>query len=240
MPRFKRKLALIDIDDESNIVLKTGPQSAVVVSRDAAYSDEGSRQALEADLELDDAAGTSDEGDSSYLGGVMGNVLGTGLTKVHNIIGGIIGKLSVGGARATTYPLAAVIAEIGEDSENADAGVVSVIGGDGGAVNADAAFSIDHLNSNAGAGFDWIINGHKEAHDGYDAGVPLKGFARVGVNAGGLPVGLYFGVATDDAGITAQVGADATVADGSLYISHVDNAGALFQKRNDVWVDVSA
>lgn len=240
MPRFKKRLALIDIDDESNIVLKTGPQGAVVISRDAAYSDEGSRQALEADLEVDDAAGTSDEGDSSYLGGVMGNVLGAGLTKVHNIIGGVIGKLSVSGARATTYPLAAVIAEIGEDSENADAGVVSVIGGDGVAVNANAAFGIDHLNSNAGAGFDWIIDGHKEAHDGYDAGVPLKGFARLGVDAGGLPVGIFFGAATDDAGIVAQVGADNTIADGSWYLSATVGGGKTLQKQNDVWVDLQA
>ena len=46
--------------------------------------------------------------------------------------------------------------------------------------------------------------------------------------------------AVDDAGIVAQVGADATIGDGSLYVSHVDGAGALFQKRNDVWVDTAA
>lgn len=240
MPRFKRKLALIDIDDDSNILLKTGPQSAVIVSRDASYSDENSRQAVEADLEVAAGAGTSDEADSSYLGGVMGNILGAALTKTHNIIGGVIGKLSVSGARATTYPLAAVIGEIGEDSEHADAGVVAVIGGDGAAVNANAAFGIDHLNSNSGAGFDWIVDGHKEAHDGFNAGTPLKGFARITVNAGGLPVGLCFGVATDDAAIVAQVGADNTIADGSLYISLLDNAGKLFQKQNDVWVDLQA
>jgi hypothetical protein len=240
MPRFKKRLALIDIDDESNIVLKTGPNAAVVVSRDAAYSDDGSRQALEADLEVAAGAGTSDADDSAYLGGIMGNVLGAALTKTHNIIAGVIGKLSVSGARATTYPLAAVVGEIGEDSENADAGVMAVIGGDGVAVNADAAFAIDHLNSNPGAGFNWVVNGHREAHDGYDAGIPLKGFARVAVNGGGLPVGIFFGVAADDAAIVSQVGADNTIGDGSLYISHLDNAGKLFQKQNDVWVDVQA
>jgi hypothetical protein len=204
------------------------------------YEDAGSFQPIWADLNLAAAAGTSEEGDSSYLAAMMGNVFGTALTKVHNMIGAVIGKLSVGGDRATTYPLAAVIGEIGEDSEHADAAVVAVIGGDGGAVNANAAFAIDHLNSNSGAGFDWVIDGHKEAHDGYNAGVPLKGFARVNVNSVGLPVGVFFGVATDDAGIVAQVGADNTIGDGSLYISHVDGDGKLFQKQNDVWVDLQA
>lgn len=239
MPRFKKKLALIDIDNDSNITLKTGPQSAVVLSRPAPYTASGSRQALEADLEVGAAAGTSDEGDSAYLGGMMGNILGTALTKTHNIIAGVIGKLSVGGARNTTYPVAAVVGEIGEDSENADAAIVAVIGGDGGAVNANAAFGIDHLNSNAGAGFDWVIDGHKEAHDGYNAGVPLKGFARLTV-VGGVPGGIFFGAATDDASIVAQVGADNTIADGSWYISFVDGAGKTFQKQNDVWVDLQA
>lgn len=204
------------------------------------YAGSSSFQPIWADLNLAAGAGTSEEGDSSYLAAMMGNVFGSALTKVHNMIGAVIGKLSVGGDRATTYPLAAVIGEIGEDSEHADAAVMAVIGGDGGAVNADAAFAIDHLNSNSGAGFNWVVNGHKEAHDGYNAGTPLKGFARVTVNAGGLPVGIYFGTATNDAGIVSQVGADNTIADGSLYISHVDNAGKLFQKQNDVWVDLQA
>lgn len=240
MPGIKRGKTNVFIDDEYNIILNTAPGAAVLTTQDTDYAEDGSRQAIEADFNVAAAAGTSDEGDSAYLGGVMGNVLGTALTKTHNIIGGLIGKLSVGGARATTYPLAAVVAEIGEDSENADAGVVSVIGGDGGAVNANAAFGIDHLNSNAGAGFDWIVDGHKEAHDGYDAGVPLKGFARLGVDAGGLPIGIYFGIATDDAGIVAQVGADNTIADGSVYFSATVGGGKTFQKQNDVWVDLQA
>lgn len=239
MPGIKRKGAHVFIDDDSNVVLRTGRDAAVVVSREFPYSGTGSRQAVEADLESAAAAGTSDEGDSAYIGGVMGNALGAALTKTHNIIAGVIGKLSVSGARATTYPLAAVYAEIGEDSEHADAGVVSAIGGDSAAVNADAAFGIDHLNSNPGAGFDWIVNGHKEAHDGYDAGVPLKGFARLTV-VGGVPGGIFFGAATDDAGIVAQVGADNTIADGSVYFSFVDGAGKIFQKQNDVWIDLQA
>ena len=43
------------------------------------------------------------------------------------------------------------------------------------------------------------------------------------------------GTATDDAGIVTAVGADADIADGSLYLSAVDGAGVLFMKKNDVW-----
>lgn len=43
------------------------------------------------------------------------------------------------------------------------------------------------------------------------------------------------GSATDDAGIVTDVGADANIADGSLYLSIVDGAGSTFQKVNDVW-----
>lgn len=241
MPGIKRGNTNIFVDGEYNVKLKVTKGKAVIVESDAAYDETGhSYQLFQADLEVGADVGTSSAGQSKYIGTVMFNLIGSALAKTKNYLAPVIAKLSIGGTRATTYPLAAVIAEIGEDSEHADAGVVSVIGGDGGSVNANAAFGIDHLNSNSGAGFDWIIDGHKVAHDGYNAGVPKKGFARLNRNSVNLPVGIYFGVATDDAGIVAQVGADNTVGDGSLYISHVDNAGLLFQKRNDVWVELTA
>lgn len=43
------------------------------------------------------------------------------------------------------------------------------------------------------------------------------------------------GDATDDTGIIADVGADADIVDGSLYMSCTDGAGVLFIKKNDVW-----
>jgi len=43
------------------------------------------------------------------------------------------------------------------------------------------------------------------------------------------------GDATDDTGIIQDVGADADIADGSLYMSCTDGAGVLFIKKNDVW-----
>lgn len=203
-------------------------------------ADAGSFQHISPDLTVAAGVGTSDEGDSDYIAPIMGNIVGATLTKVHNILAGIIAKFSITGVRATTYPAAALVAEVGDGVSECDGGVVSVIGGDSGQTNGDAAFSIDHQNSVAGSGFDWVVRGARAAHDGYNAAVPLKGFALVAINSVSLPVGLYFGVATDDAGIVAQVGADNTIGDGSLYISHADNAGKLFQKQNDVWVDLQA
>ena len=59
-------------------------------------------------------------------------------------------------------------------------------------------------------------------------------------DAGSLPCIIASGTATDDAGIVSDVGADSNWADGSLYISVSDGAGKLFQKQNDVWVDLQA
>jgi hypothetical protein len=58
----------------------------------------------------------------------------------------------------------------------------------------------------------------------------------LGYAANGKPVVQAVGNATDDAGIIAEIGADAKFADGSLYLSTA--TGALFQKRSDVWVSI--
>jgi len=56
-------------------------------------------------------------------------------------------------------------------------------------------------------------------------------------DANGLPAVIFSGAATDDAGITSQVGADTLWADGSIYISVVDGGGKLFLKVADTWTD---
>ena len=43
------------------------------------------------------------------------------------------------------------------------------------------------------------------------------------------------GAAANDAEIVTAVGADADIADGSLYLQVIDGAGALYIKKNDVW-----
>jgi hypothetical protein len=57
-------------------------------------------------------------------------------------------------------------------------------------------------------------------------------------DANGLPAIIASGDAVNDAAIVAQVGADTLWADGSLYISVLDGAGTLWQKRNDVWTSI--
>ena len=47
------------------------------------------------------------------------------------------------------------------------------------------------------------------------------------------------GSAAADGDIATAVGANADIADGSLYLSVVDGAGKLFCKQNDVWTDIS-
>lgn len=47
------------------------------------------------------------------------------------------------------------------------------------------------------------------------------------------------GAAAADADIRTAVGADADIADGSLYLSVVTGAGKLFCKQNSVWTDIS-
>ncbi len=69
-------------------------------------------------------------------------------------------------------------------------------------------------------------------------GVGHLGGAVLGANDVGEPVALFIGVATSDNTIRSEIGADAKYGDGSLYISAVDGAGTLWQKRNDVWTSI--
>ena len=63
----------------------------------------------------------------------------------------------------------------------------------------------------------------------------------IGEDANGLPCIIAAGQgATNDAGIVAAIGADALWADGSLYISCVDGAGTIWQKRADTWTELTA
>jgi hypothetical protein len=51
--------------------------------------------------------------------------------------------------------------------------------------------------------------------------------------------GALSGAANTDGDIVTEVGADTLYADGSLYISVLDGTGNLWQKQNDVWVDIT-
>jgi hypothetical protein len=61
-------------------------------------------------------------------------------------------------------------------------------------------------------------------------GVMGGSYRVLGTDTNGLPVAMFC--------IVTAVGADTLWADGSLYVSAVDGAGLLFQKQNDVWVNL--
>lgn len=79
--------------------------------------------------------------------------------------------------------------------------------------------------------------------NGYQAqahGVMGGSYRVLGTDVNGLPVAMFCGLQTSDANIVTEVGVDTLWADGSLYVSASDGAGKLFQKQNDVWVDLQA
>ena len=137
---------------------------------EATYGEEDSFQLLAADLTLTAEAGSSESTEPKYLAPVMGNVFGADLEKTANAIAGLIGKYSITGTNASTYPKGAVIAEIGEDTTTADGAVVAVLGGDTGTASARAAYTVDNHNSNATPKFTYGIDlVGVGAHDGYVA-----------------------------------------------------------------------
>jgi hypothetical protein len=69
-------------------------------------------------------------------------------------------------------------------------------------------------------------------------GVMGGSYRVLGTDTNGLPVAMFCGTAANDADIVTAVGLDTLWADGSLYVSAVDGAGKLFQKQNDVWIDL--
>lgn len=239
--------ATFEIDANGNFhvfaanALSTGgglaiPAGASVTYSSTSYAGTGSFQPIGPDLNLDAAAGSST--DPKYIATGMFNIFGDALTKTKTYIGSLIAKISITGTNPSSYPRGAFIAEVGDGVTAADGAVGAVLGGDSALTGADAAFFVDNQNTTPGSGFDYVLKGSKLTHDGYPALVPRKAFMLIGYNSGDLPMILAFGVATSDATIVTQVGADNTVADGSLYISMLDNAGTLWQKRNDVWVSI--
>lgn len=172
--RLRRRAGEVSIDDQSNVHLKPAPGKSTVLGKGSAlayasdeYADEGSFQPVAVDLNLDPAAGTSDAGDSSFLGAIMGNVLGAILTKTHNFIGGLIGALSVTGAKGSDLQVGAVVGIVMDGVTEADGAVVAVIdGGDPSSVTrANAAFAARMNNNDAGSGVDYGLDLYDPGRD---------------------------------------------------------------------------
>src|SRR5687768_5233424 len=102
---IQSRLARLSIDQDSNIVAKVGPNSALQVTREAAYSGTGSRQGIECDFEVAAAAGSATETNPKFLAAMMGNIQGADLTKDSNYLAGVIGAIAITGAKASAYPV---------------------------------------------------------------------------------------------------------------------------------------
>lgn len=133
------------------------------------YSESGSRQQVAADFNVAAGAGTSEEGDTSFLAAGMFNTLGDTLTKEHNYLGGVIAHYNLAGTKASTYPSGAVLGGIGDGVTEADGAFVAYIDGDSAQTNAEAAFKVMHNNSTPGSGFAYGLDLQDDAHDDYDA-----------------------------------------------------------------------
>ena len=123
-----------------------------------------SMQCVAADLGLAAGAGSSTSASPSYLAAVMGNVIagtptaGITLTATRSIVAGVIAKYDHVGTNNSTYPGAALIAEIGDRTTAADAAVLAVMGGDSGQATCPAAFRVDWQNSTATSAFTFGID----------------------------------------------------------------------------------
>lgn len=128
------------------------------------YAGTSSYQPVGPDLNLAAAAGNV-ANNPKFLAAVMGNVLGDTLTKEGAYIAGVIGALSVLGAKASLWQVAGLIGIIMDGVSAADAAVVALIDGSdpSSVTRATAAFAARMNNNNAGSGVDYGV-------DLYDAG----------------------------------------------------------------------
>jgi len=84
------------------------------------------------------------------------------------------------------------------------------------------------------------------ANNGWTYGIDMSG-ATVGVaeivlktTTAGEKTIIASGSASDDAAIVTDVGADSTIADGSLYLEIADGAGSLWIKKADTWTEFTS
>jgi len=159
--RFKRRLSL-----------RKGLQSDQVGSISDPVDTAGTDKSflmIDAILALAADAGTSVAADTADLFGIRGVVTGATLTRTKNFIAGVSAKYNITGAKSTTYPAAAVLAQIGNGVTAADGAVVAAIAGDTSITNCTAMFKVMNQNSIGASGPDFGVDLQDAAHDGYKA-----------------------------------------------------------------------
>jgi hypothetical protein len=128
-------------------------------TEEAPYEGTGSFQHIGPDLVLGPDAGNVGT-NPKFLAPIMGNVIGATLTKAGAYISGLIGALSVSGARATLWQIGAVLGIVMDGTTDADGAVVAVIDGDdpSSETRARAAFAVAMNNNNAASGVDYGLD----------------------------------------------------------------------------------
>lgn len=166
-PTLGNNESIFVIKDEDGNVLwdLTDEQLGATVT----FSGANSFQPIWVDLTLGAGAGSSVAGDTAHFAPFMGNVFGTNLTDTQNYIGGLIGKYSIDGTNASTYPVGGVLGIIGDLTTTADGAFVAVLDGDSGVTSAGAAFKVMYNNSTASSKFNFGADLSDAAHDGFNA-----------------------------------------------------------------------
>ncbi len=185
------------------------------------YAGAASHQDIGPDLELAAAAG-KDAPDTAFLAPIMGNLLGDALTKTGNYLAGVIGALSVTGAKAARFAVAGIVGIISDGVTDADAAVLAVLDGDSAQTNAAAMFGVKCNNSTVASGTDYGLDLQSPTHDGFipvDAAFYKKAPLRLVSD-----VVVLTGAAAPFNGVTG-----ATVAGpGSLYLRTTDGSGQAY------------
>lgn len=125
-----------------------------------------SHQTFAADLELDSAAGGAAD-NPKFLAPFMGNLLGDTLTKAGAYLAGVIGALSVTGAKSSTWPVAGLLGIIMDGVTEADGAVVAHIDGDSAITRVHAMFKAMMRNSTPGSGADYGLDLFDDGGDDY-------------------------------------------------------------------------
>ena len=200
-----------------------------------------SAQLLAVDMKLKKVAGSSTAASPSYLAPVMGNVkedvADDGLTATKSIVAGVIAKNDVSGTISSTYPSAAMYAEIGDKSSTL-VGVLSAMGGDSGSnTKPRAMFGVDWQQSTVASSVSFGLDLEGVIHDSYAAPRYGKGLVRLGgrfSNAGTVETVndllVLAGTAAPTNGASGTGAGDADA--GSLYVRQSGSSSKIYINGN--------
>lgn len=184
-------------------------------------------QALAVDFRPTAAFGTSTNNAPVYGAAIMGNIINaTAITPTDNMLAGIIAKNDITADPSTTYPHAALIAEVG-DGSTADYAVLAVLGGDAAATTPVAMFGVDRWSSVVASQPTYGLDlAGPAAHDGY--GAMIYSTADIRFSSGGL-------LATFTTAITANTTTTSLAAGTLAKTTNATGRASLFVSDGTKW-----